>query len=73
MKNEKLPRPALIGGETISPREAWRVFGIMAELVDSTERLAGIRPAVSVFGSARVRPDSPYYAMAENTDRKSVV
>ncbi len=41
----------------------------MAELVESTERLSGIRPAVSVFGSARVPPDSPYYALAEKTAR----
>ena len=34
-------------------REAWRVFGIMAEFVESTERLQSIKPAVSIFGSAR--------------------
>ncbi len=41
----------------------------MAEFVEATERLAGIRPAVSVFGSSRVAPDSPYYALAEHTSR----
>ena len=60
------PQP---GGLGAPAREAWRLFGIMAEFVEATERLAGIQPAVSVFGSARVKPDSPYYALAEKTSR----
>ena len=55
---EKRPMTPQLGSE-ISAREAWRVFGIMAEFVEATERLAGIRPAVSVFGSSRAKPDSP--------------
>ncbi|PKO84451.1 MAG: TIGR00730 family Rossman fold protein [Betaproteobacteria bacterium HGW-Betaproteobacteria-11] len=54
------PAPASAG-----EREAWRVFGIMAEFVEATERLAAVRPAVSVFGSARARPDSPVYRQTE--------
>ena len=50
-------------------REAWRIFGIMSEFVEATERLAPIRPAVTMFGSARIAPDSPYYALAERTAR----
>jgi uncharacterized protein (TIGR00730 family) len=68
MSNDKLPRPASRAPE-ISAREAWRVFGIMAEFVEATERLADIRPAVSVFGSARVAPGSPYYRLAEEVSR----
>ncbi len=64
MKTEKLPRPAPYTRESAA-REAWRVFGIMSEFVEATERLSGIRPAVSVFGSSRVAPGSPYYALAE--------
>ena len=36
-----------------SGRESWRVFGIMAEFVEATERLHAVMPAVSIFGSAR--------------------
>jgi uncharacterized protein (TIGR00730 family) len=53
-----------------SAREAWRVFGIMAEFVEATERLAPIRPAVSIFGSARTPPDSPYYQLTEDIARR---
>jgi uncharacterized protein (TIGR00730 family) len=50
-------------------REAWRVFGIMSEFVEATERLANIQPAVSIFGSARVAPESKYYQLAERIAR----
>ncbi|WP_227815595.1 LOG family protein [Nitrogeniibacter aestuarii] len=51
-------------------RESWRIFGIMAEFVEATERLNAIRPAVSVFGSARTAPDHPYYVLTEQISRK---
>ena len=44
---------------------AWRVFGVMSEFVEATQRLSAIRPAVSIFGSARTPPDSPYYKLTE--------
>jgi uncharacterized protein (TIGR00730 family) len=53
-----------------SARESWRVFGIMSEFVEATERLSAIRPAVSIFGSARTPPGNPYYALAENIARQ---
>ncbi len=68
MTNAKLVKPAGVGHE-ISAREAWKLFGIMAEFFEATERLTGIRPAVSVFGSARSRAGSPYYRLAEETAR----
>jgi hypothetical protein len=53
-----------------SARESWRVFEIMSEFVDSTERLKQISPAVSIFGSARTAPDHPYYKLAEEIARQ---
>lgn len=50
-------------------QESWRIFGIMSEFVEATERLGAIRPAVTIFGSARVRPDSPYYMLTEQIAR----
>lgn len=51
-------------------REAWRLLGILSEFVEGAERLAAIRPAVSMFGSARLAPDHPYYRLAEEIARK---
>ncbi len=50
-------------------QEAWRVLGIMSEFIEATQRLAEIRPAVSIFGSARTAPDSPYYQLTETIAR----
>jgi uncharacterized protein (TIGR00730 family) len=68
MTQTKLLKAAGLGHE-ISAREAWKLFGIMAEFFEATERLAGVRPAVSVFGSARVKPGTLYYRLAEETAR----
>lgn len=46
-------------------RESWKIFQIMAEFVEGFEKLARIRPSVSVFGSARTPADHPYYKQAE--------
>jgi uncharacterized protein (TIGR00730 family) len=69
---EKLPHPMTpeLAEKTWSARESWRVFGIMAEFVEATEKLNAIRPAVSIFGSARVVPDHPYYMLAEQIARR---
>ena len=50
--------------------ESWHMFTIMAEFIDTAERLSEIRPAVSIFGSARVSPDHPYYATATDIARR---
>ncbi len=51
-------------------RESWKVFNIMAEFVTGFERMAPVRPAVSVFGSARTKPGAPYYQLGEALGRK---
>lgn len=72
--NDKIPKHIESYERGDSPqqmvaREAWQLLGIMSEFVDATERLANIRPAVSIFGSARVPPDHPYYALSEKIAR----
>src|SRR5687768_17117326 len=69
----KLPRPSdpqLVKRSQSSAREAWRMFEIIAEFVTATERLQAIQPAVSVFGSARITPENPYYKSAEEIARR---
>jgi uncharacterized protein (TIGR00730 family) len=51
-------------------QEAWRVLGIMSEFTVATERLRGIRPAVSVFGSARIKEGHPYYEKTREISRR---
>ncbi|MDR2014641.1 MAG: TIGR00730 family Rossman fold protein [Azoarcus sp.] len=65
----KLPPRVITNMQHSTGRESWRILGIMAEFVEAAERLNAIRPAVSVFGSARIEPDHPYYAMTERIAR----
>ncbi|MBU0994803.1 MAG: TIGR00730 family Rossman fold protein [Proteobacteria bacterium] len=45
--------------------ESWRIFKIIGEFVEAIDIIHDIGPAVSIFGSSRTRPDSPYYKKAE--------
>jgi len=56
----------------IKSSDAWVIFKVMAEFVDGFEKLAKIGPCVSVFGSARTKPDEKYYQMAEEIAAKLV-
>src|SRR5690606_924658 len=49
----------------VKTNDSWALFKIMAEFVEGYEKMAKIGPCVSIFGSARTLPDSPYYKMAE--------
>lgn len=49
--------------ETIT-KDSWMIFKVMAEFVDGYEKMARIGPCVSIFGSARLKPESKYYNMA---------
>ena len=50
--------------------DPWRVLRIQAEFVEGFGALAELGPAVSVFGSARTRPDHPTYELAERVGRE---
>ncbi len=73
MFKQKLPNlidPELANHSRYNARESWRMFEIMSEFVSATERLSEIRPAVSIFGSARTPSDHPYYLLAERIARQ---
>jgi uncharacterized protein (TIGR00730 family) len=55
--------------DAIRSRESWKILRMMAEFVDGFETLAAIRPSVSVFGSARSKPEHPYYGLTEQISR----
>lgn len=50
-------------------RESWKVFQIMAEFVEGFQKLAAIKPSVSMFGSARFQHGHPYYDLGEEIAR----
>lgn len=52
--------------------DPWRVLKIQAEFVTGFDDLAELGPAISVFGSARTKPDDPMYALGEQVGRALV-
>jgi len=56
--------------DDLSATESWRIFRIMAELIEGFEVLGKIPPAVAIFGSARTHPEDPDYQKAERTAAK---
>jgi predicted Rossmann-fold nucleotide-binding protein len=73
-KGKNVPRlhrwPTIRRAASTKARESWHMLTIMAEFIDSTERLPELHPAVSIFGSARIGADSPYYALAADIVRR---
>ncbi|NLE65156.1 MAG: TIGR00730 family Rossman fold protein, partial [Elusimicrobia bacterium] len=47
--------------------DQWRIFRIMSEFVEGFDRLRNFTNAVTIFGSARLKPDHPMYQAAEKT------
>jgi uncharacterized protein (TIGR00730 family) len=66
-KNEEKIRKAFQQKDwsDIKASDSWQIFRIMSEFVDGFERMARIGPCVSIFGSARTKPENPYYQLAE--------
>ena len=55
--------------DALSIDESWRIFRIMAEFVEGIETLSKVHNAVTIFGSARVKPDNIYYQKTEKLAR----
>ena len=49
----------------IQTADSWSIFKILSEFVQGFEKLSKIGPCVSIFGSARTKPDNPYFKLAE--------
>lgn len=49
----------------IKASDSWQIFKIMSEFVEGFEKMSKIGPCVSIFGSARTKPENKYYQLAE--------
>ena len=57
--------PGMSENTNFTREDPWRIFRIMAEFVDSFETMSKVGPAVTIFGSARTKPGTPYYKAAQ--------
>lgn len=56
----------------IKAQNSWHIFKIMSEFVEGFEKMSRIGPCVSIFGSARTKPENKYYQLAEEIAYKLV-
>ena len=54
----------------LAKEESWRMFRIIGEMVEGFDKLQGIEPAVSIYGSARLKPEDPLYTQTEEIARR---
>jgi len=51
-------------------KDMWRIFKFMSDFIDAFDELEEIPPAITIFGSARVKEDNPYYKKAVKISKK---
>ena len=66
MRNEAKPK----NWNEVKTNDSWAIFKIMGEFVGGYEKLSRIGPCVSIFGSARTKPEQKYYKLAERIAKK---
>lgn len=54
----------------LAKEESWRMFRIIGELVEGFDKLTGIEPAVTIYGSARIKPGDGLYLQTEEIARR---
>ncbi len=55
---------------SLAKEESWRMFRIIGEMVEGFDTLSGVEPAVSIYGSARLKPEDKLYAQTEEIARR---
>jgi len=55
---------------TLAKEDTWRMFRIIGEFVEGFDKLQGVEPAVSIYGSARLLPETPLYNQTVEISRK---
>jgi uncharacterized protein (TIGR00730 family) len=72
--NKHVPQLRAISSEerstSVKARESWHILGIISEFVEATEKLSEVRPAVSIFGSARIKPGHKWYELTVQLARQ---
>jgi uncharacterized protein (TIGR00730 family) len=54
----------------LAKEESWRMFRIIGEMVEGFDRLSGVEPAVTIYGSARIKPQDDLYSQTTEIARR---
>jgi len=72
MENVNKPKMKQWSGSEMKGENSWTMFKVLAEFVDGFEKMNKFGPCVSIFGSARTKPDNKYYSLAVDVARGMV-
>ncbi len=72
-ENEKFPlKKGMKQWTKLKGENAWTMFKVISEFVEGFETMNHIGPSVSIFGSARTKPGTPYYEMTVDLAKRMV-
>jgi hypothetical protein len=54
----------------LAKEESWRMFRIIGEMVEGFDKLSGVEPAVTIYGSARIKPQDALYSQTVEISRR---
>ena len=54
----------------LAKEESWRMFRVIGEMVEGFDKLSGIEPAVTIYGSSRLKAEDELYAQVEKIARR---
>lgn len=57
----------------IKTNDSWAIFKIMSEFVEGYERMSKIGPRVSIFGSARTKPENKYFQIGQEFEAITLI
>ncbi len=60
-----MPKQKINRKDDFTKEDPWRIFKIMSEFVDGFDVLSKVGPAVSIFGSSRLKPNDKFYKIAQ--------
>ena len=69
---ENVNKPKMKQWSEMKGENSWTMFKVLAEFVDGFEKMNKFGPCVSIFGSARTKPDNKYYSLAVDVARGMV-
>jgi uncharacterized protein (TIGR00730 family) len=68
-QENKQPKHPMKKWDKVKGENSWTMFKVISEFVMGFETLNKLGPCVSIFGSARTKPDHPYYKLAVDIAR----
>ncbi len=72
MLEKNTPKTTQKEWSDIKGENSWTMFKVVSEFVESFDRMNKIGPCISIFGSARTKPEHPYYQLGVDVAKRMI-